>query len=151
MKNQILAIAAIAVILSGPAQAGPDRLSLLVGSRHLGADRHFEESNPGLFLTWEDRHGVDLTVGAFRNSFGGTSVAATAAMPVFEHGGAQVSLFGGLAVYPGDGDQFEFHAGDIVPIGGLQARVGNMFLQALPAGGMTVIAAGVTMPLHRGR
>ena len=58
-------------------------------------------------------------------------------------------MFGGLAIYPGDGDEFLVHAGDLVPMGGLQVRYRNIFVQIMPADNMTVIAAGVTMKLGR--
>lgn len=149
MKKIVSALVTIASLIATPAAAGPDRISLLMGSKHAGAERHFEEFNPGIFATWEDRGAFDLSAGIFRNSFGKTSVAATAALPFYERGEFQASVFGGVAIYPGDGDEFLVHAGDLVPMGGLQARYRNVFVQIMPADNMTVIAAGVTMELGR--
>lgn len=146
--TRILLIAA-AIGLATPTLAQPDRLSILMGSRHPGAKATFEQVNPGAFLTWEDRAlGLDYSLGIYRNSFGRASVAATAALPVIERGRLQVAVFGGLALYPGHGDQFAAHAGDVVPIGGLQARYGHGFVQIMPGDGMAVVAFGMTFPLQ---
>ncbi len=139
----------IALLLAPPVAADPDRLSVLLGSQHPGAKRSYEQINPGLFLTWEDRAlGLDYSVGLFRNSYGRGSVAATAALPVIERGRFQAALFGGLAVYPGNGDNFALHAGDLVPIAGVQARLGPGFVQVMPGEDMAVVAFGMTLPLN---
>lgn len=91
----------LAALLAAPAMADPDRVSILLGSQHLGAALAFEQVNPGVFVTWEDRAlGLDLSVGAYRNSYGRGSVAALAALPVLEWPAGQVAVFGGLALYP---------------------------------------------------
>ena len=145
----MIRIAVILAALATPAAADPDRLSILLGSAHPGADRAFEQVNPGVFLTWEDRAlGLDYSVGAYRNSFGRASIAATAALPVVEQGRFQLALFGGLALYPGNGDDFLYHAGDIVPIAGIQARLGHGFVQVMPGDGMAVVAFGLTFPTN---
>lgn len=136
-----------------PAAAGPDRLSFLIGSEHIGATQPFEEINPGVFLTWTNalwKQNLDITAGAFRNSYGDGSLAVTTAYPFVrtEHWGFE--MFGGLAWYPGNGDQFAHSAGDIVPLIGLQARYRNVFVQAIPSGGKTVDAVmsfGLTFAL----
>ena len=144
----MIRIAALLFAFATPAAADPDRLSILLGSAHPGADRAFEQVNPGVFMTWEDRAlGMDYSVGAYRNSFGRASVAATVALPVIEQGRFQLALFGGLALYPGNGADFAIHAGDVVPIAGLQARLGNGFVQVMPGDGMAVVAFGLTFPI----
>lgn len=148
MKTIVIIAAILSAAIGTQASAGPDRLSLLVGSKHVGAEREFNEQNPGLFATWENRGAFDLSLGVYENSFSNVSIAATAALPVYEKGEFQASVFGGLALYPGDGDEFLVHAGDVVPLGGLQVRYRNVFVQAMPAGDMTVVAAGLTIPLH---
>lgn len=150
MKPIAIIIAAL-IAATSQASAGPDRLSLLIGSKHVGAERDFNEKNPGIFATWENRGAFDLSLGVYKNSFSHTSIAATAALPFYEKGEFQASVFGGLALYPGDGDEFMIHAGDVVPLGGLQVRYRNAFLQAMPAGDMTVISAGITVPLKNVR
>lgn len=137
--------------LAGAAEAEPDRISVLLGSQHPGANVTFEQVNPGIFLTWEDRGslGLDYSLGLYRNSYGRVSVAGTAALPIIERGAFQAALFGGLAVYPGDGDQFAVHAGDVVPIAGVQARLGDGFVQIMPGDGMAVVAFGLTFEAAR--
>lgn len=125
-----------------PAQAGPDSVSLLLGSHHVGASG-FEEVNPGVFVNW---HGVafdgrvDLGFGAFRNSYGRGSVAVTAGLPMIREPEWGLDLFSALAWYPENGDQFNLAVGDIVPIVGVQARWRNAFVQAIPGGGGDVDA-----------
>ena len=57
--------ALLAVFMGAEARAdGPDRLSFLLGSRHLGATEHFEEFNPGVFADWLRPDGIGLSLGA---------------------------------------------------------------------------------------
>jgi hypothetical protein len=139
------------VLLAGPAPAGPpDRASLLAGSRHINPSQPFREANPGLFLTWEG-DGPDLSLGVYRNSYGRTSAAATLAWEVWRRGEAEVDLFAGLAHYPVDGRTFRVHAGDVVPLGGVQARWRNLWGQLIPLdGGVAdaVVTFGVTFDLR---
>ncbi len=140
---------ALLASLATPAAAEPDRVSILLGSAHPGTARSFEQVNPGVFLTWEDRAlGLDYSVGAYRNSFGRASIAATAALPMIDRGQFQLALFGGVAVYPGNGDDFAIHAGDVVPIAGIQARVGHGFVQVMPGDDMAVVAFGLTFLIN---
>lgn len=145
----MIRLAAVLLALATPAAAEPDRLSILLGSAHPGATVKFEQVNPGVFLTWEDRAlGLDYSLGIYRNSFGRASIAATAALPVADRGRFQLALFGGLALYPGNGADFAVHTGDVVPIAGLQARLGRSFVQVMPGDGMAVAAFGLTFPLN---
>lgn len=149
MIRHILRVALLAIFLAFPAQAEPDRVSVLLGSAHVGATG-FDGRNPGVFLTWEDRGPFDLSGGLYRNSYGKVSVAGTLALPVARWAAGDLSVFAGLAHYPGDGRRFAVHWGDIVPIGGLQLRQGNIFLHVIPGDGEAVdavIAAGLTFPL----
>ena len=136
------------------ADAGPDRISILLGSEHVNATRDFEEVNPGIFLHWTEslfRNRVDLSFGAFRNSYGDGSVAVATAYPVVRNEIWSFDIFTALAWYPGNGDEFSHAIGDIVPIAGLQARYRNLFMQAIPAGGQSVDATltfGLTFPLN---
>lgn len=140
-------ITAMLWALALPAHADPDRLSLLLGSAHIGGDG-FDGRNLGLFATWEDRAlGLDYSLGAYRNSYGRASIAATAALPVAEWDDGALSLFAGAALYPQDGRRFAAHVGDVVPIGGVQIRQRNLFLQIMPSDGAAVdavIAGGIT-------
>ena len=144
----IPALAALLLLCPLAALAGPDRVSFLIGSEHLGAEEEFEEFNPGIFLTWE--HGVDLTAGVFRNSYGSAAPSVTISAPLVESGEFALSWTAGLAYYPGDGDRIDFAIGDVVPLLGLRADLGPIFIQAFPVDGETadaVIAFGVTIDL----
>lgn len=149
----IRAILIAATLLATPAAADPDRISLLLGSAHPGDGGYFDSRNPGLFLTWEERGvlALDLSAGIYRNSYGSASVAATAALPLIRWDGGEASVLAGLALYPGDGRSFAVHAGDLVPLAGIQIRHRQLFVQILPGDGKAadaVIAAGITFPLN---
>lgn len=144
-----------ALVLAVPAQADPDRVSVLLTSHHASARQRFEEVNPGLFLTWENRAlGLDYSLGAYRNSYGRVSVAATAAWPIWQRQNTQVALFAGVALYPRDGGRFAVHAGDWVPLAGVQMRHRNLFFQAMPGDGRFargVVSMGLTFSLKKGQ
>lgn len=59
----------ILFFMAAAAFAGPDRVSILIGSRHYPSG-NYEELNPGVFVGWYDNRGNDWTVGAYRNSYG---------------------------------------------------------------------------------
>jgi hypothetical protein len=133
------------------AQADPDRVSILLGSNHIGAKLAFEEVNPGVFLTWEGAR-IDWSVGAYRNSFGKPSVAVTAALPILRWRDGEAAIFAGAALYPGEGRTFAAHAGDVVPLAGIQLRQGNVFAQIIPSDGRTaaaIVSVGVTFALKQ--
>jgi len=130
--------------------AAADRVSVLLASRHVGASG-FEEINPGLFYTFE-RPGVDFTFGGYRNSYGRLSLAATAALPVVTWADGEASIFAGVAYYPGDGRRQRFHAGDFVPVAGLQIRQGHAFMQIIPMDGQpvrAVVSFGLTWRIEK--
>ncbi len=136
-------------LLAAPA-AAQDRASVLIGSHHVGAVVPFREFNPGLFLTW-DLEPVDLTIGAYRNSFGKPSVAAFASLPLIEWDGGAVEALAGITLYPEDGRLFAIHVGDVVPLVGLNVRHGNAFAQIMPGDGKhadAVIAFGITFHIE---
>ena len=146
----IRALFAAAIIFATPAAADPDRVSILLGSNHIAAKMDFEEVNPGVFLTWEGNQ-IDWSVGVYRNSFGKPSVAVTAALPILRWRDGEAAIFAGAALYPGDGRTFKAHAGDMVPLAGIQLRQGNVFAQIIPSDGRTVdaiLSVGVTFPTH---
>ena len=147
MKSYLLAL--MGVLFACAAQAGPDRISVLLGSNHVNASRSFEEVNPGVFATWENPR-LHWTVGAYRNSYGRASVSATVALPVVRWGEGEASLFAGAALYPKDGRTFAVHSGDVVPIGGVQIRHRKVFMQVIPLDGNladAVVSVGVTFSL----
>jgi hypothetical protein len=145
MKHAIATLAcALTMPLVTPAHAdlAPDRLSFLVGTHHTfeaPAGETWQQVNPGVFLTWENVTAIhlDVTVGGYLNSFGGMSLTVAAALPItsWHHdtlGEGELSLFAGLATYPGTAQHFLVHWGDVVPMGGIQVRHENLYLQVLP-------------------
>jgi hypothetical protein len=138
-------------IAAGPAVAGPDRLAVHLGSHHAGTTTDFEEVNPGLFLSWDRPKGVTYSVGAFRNSYGRGSVAVTVAKTIYKQKYTSVAVFGGLAHYPGNGEDIRHAIGDVVPLAGVQLRHKRLFLNVMPGDSDTVDAIfsfGVTVPLN---
>jgi len=129
--------------------ADPDRVSVLIGSEHVGVNLDFNEFNPGVFLTWEgDR--VDWSVGVYENSFSHTSVAVTVYAPLMRWDDGDVGVFLGAALYPETGRDQVVSVGDVIPIGGVQARHGNVFAQVIPAFGLgadAVVGFGFTFPI----
>lgn len=134
--------------LPSTALAGPDRLSILLGSEHFGATEDFQEFNPGIFATWEGN--FDYSIGIFYNSYERVSALASIGYGWEVSPDLELGVFGALALYPGDGDRFRFSAGDVVPLAGLQARYKNVFVQFIPADGDTVdslLTFGLTFEL----
>lgn len=146
MKMKLTAGLVALSFLAMPVMA-QDRISFLIGSNHIGATDDFEENNPGIFLTWDQ-----ITVGAYTNSYGRTSVAATYALPVFSGDDWSIDVFAGAAYYPVNGDNFAVHIGEWVPVGGLQARYKNIFAQIIPSDGKAadaIFAFGLTYEINR--
>ena len=151
IKETLTATALSLALIASAGAAAADRISLLLGSRHIGAPGMFKESNPGLFYTWEQPR-VNWSIGAFRNSYGRASVAALAAVPLARWDNGELSAFAGIAHYPGDGRRQPLHLGDVIPIGGLQLRQGNVFLQVTPMDGNPVkalVAVGLTFEVGK--
>jgi hypothetical protein len=149
IRTLVLLIAALPGLAR--ADARPDRAALLLTSIHVGATQDFEEINPGLFLQW-DGSPLDWTLGAYHNSYGDSSVAAFASLPVRRWEGGEAAIFLGLARYPGVAETFRVHLGEWVPLGGLYLRQGPAFVQLMPSDGVAadaVIAAGLTFDLPR--
>lgn len=148
-----LAIAALvgATTLVAADQGAADRISLLLGSQHIGASGQFEEFNPGIFYTW-DKPAVDISLGAYRNSYGRTSLAAVGSIPLASWRDGELAAFAGVAHYPQDGRNQVTHLGaDLVPVAGLQVRQGPVFVQFTPMDGKPVdalVAFGVTFEME---
>ena len=147
MRTVFASMAALAA-LAAPAAADPDRLSFLIASKHVDARTAFNETNPGVILTWEGRPGLSLR--SYYNSYGRLSFAAAVTWVVVERGDFQLDLFAGGAFYPRDGRRFLVSLGDVVPIGGVQARWKNAFVQVIPSDGVetdAIIGLGLTFEL----
>jgi len=146
-----------AAMLPQAVLAGPDRLSVMLGSDHLpGRYRAtFNEGTPGLFLTWEDVGGttMNLSVGAYLNSYGDMSAIVTISKLWQIAEGFEVGPFIGIATYPEPERKFAVHYGDLVPLAGLQARAGNLWLQFIPSDGTYtkgVLSGGLTFEIGGG-
>lgn len=129
--------------------AGPDRVSILSNSKHIGFRSEFNETNPGVFLTWDDAiaPNVDLSLGAYQNSYSRLSIMATASWLPIEIGPIQAGVFAGTAHYPVNGRNQPIHVGDWIPMAGVQVICGNFFIQAMPASvdlKRAIVAAGIT-------
>ena len=141
----------LAAMIPTSALAGPDRLSVLLGSEHFGATREFQEFNPGVFLTWEERV-FDYSIGTFYNSYEDVSVLGAIGYDYEIAKELEVGVFAGVAYYPGEGDQFSVSAGDMVPVAGVQTRYRNLFAQWIPADGDSVdsvLTFGLTFELNK--
>lgn len=125
----------ILFFMAAAAFAGPDRVSILIGSRHYPSG-NYEELNPGVFVGWYDNRGNDWTVGAYRNSYGDPSVALTRGWAI----NPSWSIVAGVAHYPDADRHFKYHAGNLIPVVGVRYQKGNVFVQAIPG----VFAFGLT-------
>lgn len=137
--------------IANTALADPDRAWVLLGSHHANATTEFEETNPGVFLEWDTEGRHSYSVGAFRNSYGGASVAGAVNYPLFEQEHFTADVFAGLAHYPGDGDRLVVSFGDVVPMLGLRLRYRSLYLLTLPGDGEAtdfVVGYGLTFPLQ---
>lgn len=131
-----LPLAVLLALAASPAFAeGPNRMSILTGSNHIGATQDFEEVNPGVFADWVRDDGVTWTFGAYRNSYGRVSVAAMAGWEVYARGPARIDLFAGVANYPRDGRKTRFATGDVLPLVGVRMAWRNLFMLAIPGDG----------------
>lgn len=133
--------------------AAPDRASFLIGSHHVAPNHPFQEVNPGLFLTWENRGPLELdfSAGVYHNSFANTSVMGLVAKTYDISEDFEVGVFGGVASYPEWADTFGVNHGDLVPVVGLQARYKNAFAQFMPSDGVNakaIISYGITFDLN---
>lgn len=124
---------ALSLAAPGTALAGPDRVSILLGSEHVNAKRDFQEFNPGVFLTWEGQ--LNYSAGLYYNSYKKVSPLVSVGYDWEVAPDLDLGAFFAVAVYPGDGDEFSNSMGDVVPFIGLQARYRNVFVQFIPADG----------------
>ena len=124
------------------AACSADRAHVLVGSHHVNAPGMYEETNPGLMLTWEGE--TDITAGGFRNSYGDWVPAALASREIAAAGPVSLHPFIGVAGYR--------HRP--MPLIGAEVRAGNVFAQAIISDGKPeplVLTFGLTIPLETGK
>lgn len=149
-ENQHPFVGALSCDVACHGYGEPDRVSILLGSAHVNSDFVFNETNPGLFVTWEGDP-VYWSIGAYQNSFSEMSVAVTGYAPVIEWDEGNAGIFAGLALYPETGRDQTVSLGDVVPLAGVQVRQGHVFVQILPTfgnGADAVITGGLTFPLN---
>jgi hypothetical protein len=141
-------VPAVALCLAAtPAAADPDRWYVMLGSHHVNTQagyQPFEESNPGLFALWKGQR-FDTIAGIYRNSFGRMSASVAASKTIIDTHHADLSVFAGAALYPGNGENFLIHAGDVVPIVGVNIQIDRTLITILPGDGKShdaVVALG---------
>lgn len=125
--------AALAMTMPTASFSNPDRVSFLLGSHHVNASRDFQEINPGVILTWERQ--FNYSIGLYYNSYEEISPLVSVGYDWDIAKDFDIGAFFAVAVYPGDGDEFNHSLGDVVPLVGLQARYKNAFVQFIPADG----------------
>ena len=145
---------ALLVLATCKANAGPDRVSILTNSDHVGFKyQGFNETNPGVFLTWDNAiaPNVDLSIGGYLNSYAKPSVMVAATWLPLEVGQCSAGVFAGVVHYPENGRYEPTHiAGDVIGMGGLQLICGPLFVQAIPAStdfSRAIVAVGITMEI----
>jgi hypothetical protein len=147
----------LVVLATYKAYAGPDRVSILTNSDHIGFKyQGFNETNPGVFLTWDNAiaPNVDLSVGAYLNSYAKPSVMVAATWLPIEVGQCEAGIFGGLVHYPGNGryEPTSIAGSDVIGMGGVQVICGPVFVQAIPAAtdfSRAIVAVGITMEIEK--
>jgi hypothetical protein len=168
MKQFTKPLVLLASVLAAPVPAkaqddplAPDGASVLLLSHHVAATAEFEEWNPGAFLHWSGpplavggrNVELDWVIGAYRNSYGRTSVALLGEVPLWSWTGGEVSALAGLMRYPEDAELNPVHVGDWLPFGALRVRQGVVSAQIIPGDGASnaaVIALGLTFDIDRG-
>ena len=131
------------------AAAGPDKVSIMLGSAHINSTVDYNEFNPGVFVTWD--RGRRYTIGAFKNSYSKTSVAAMVAWPLTGTSKWTLDATAGIAFYHDDAVKFPTHWGSFVPIAGLQFRTEHYFIQMFPGDGDVtdmIFSFGLSFPLN---
>jgi len=142
----------------------PDRVYLTFGSKHLNIDptnfglASWNETNPGVIFTWEDRGrlGLNYSLGAFQNSFADRSLfASTGKTWAVGDTDLRLGFVVGLADYGQNARLIATQLGtsDWIVTGGAQIEYRNLFFQLQPAGRQlgggygAVLVAGVSFAL----
>lgn len=145
LKSRFLATVAVGLAPFAAQADGllPDWASIQIGSKHVNMNAPaarggagFNEFNPGLIFTWEDRWGgLNYSIGSFRNSFDeqSTLLAVSDLYPLGNQWYA--GWFFGAADYGDTARNSRFWRvdSDWIPVAGLQVNYRNYYLQALPA------------------
>jgi len=150
---------AMLALMTAPVQAqAQDAISFTLGSRHINSTLEYNEFNPGVFYTWEEGY----TVGAYINSYTGVGLYGGGEWAIGAVGPVELSAFAGLALYQeinmdvvwtdkSRQDEAVFKKGAfLVPMAGIRATVGNVFLNVTPFGDDTfdgLLSMGLTFDL----
>lgn len=117
---------ALLLAMTGAANAcdlRPDSASILIGSRHIGAEIDLNEDNLGLFVGWEC-HGATAKLGTYDNSFDKQSwaLSLSSEYTTLSAGGFNAALIGGVAHYPDTGrhEVTSINGSDVVMMGGIE-------------------------------
>ncbi len=133
----LLAIASPAVAFDGSCDLIPDGGAILIGSNHVGATIDFNESNLGVFASW-DCEPVTVRGGVYDNSLGNTSWAFTVKSEFvsLSAGGFNAAPFAGVAHYPGTGrhEVVSIKGSDWIGLAGLEFTHDDVpvFVQLFP-------------------
>lgn len=122
----------------------PDSIGMSLASYHVDIDptrydrTEWNEFNPGLFLSWEDRFlGLNYSAGGFVNSYDkfATYIGASYFWAIAKD--VELGPFIGIADYGENSRFFDTHIGnsDYIVIGGVQLNYKNAFIQYLPVAG----------------
>lgn len=119
----------------------PDRAYISMASKHAGIDPKdfgkdsWNEFNPGLILSWEDRlWSLDFALGGFKNSFGDFSAYTSIAKFWSVTSNTSVGTVLSFAHYGENRRYFKTQIGstDFVAIPALQLNHKNVFIQVQP-------------------
>lgn len=142
----------------------PDRVYLTFSARHLNIDptnfgrAQWNEANPGVILTWEDRGllGEDFSLGAVINSYDDPAIFASIGK-LWDLGDSdwRLGYVLGVANYGQNARLIgsQIRSSDWIVIGGAQIEYRNLFFQLQPAGTQpgggygAVLVTGLTFPL----
>lgn len=119
----------------------PDSLRIPLASEHVNSDADLNEFNPGIALTWEGDW-VDVTAGVLRNSFKDYAPFVSISRDVWSNDTCSVAGFVGSARYTHLMDRTPYHLNGWIPVGGLHAECGPVFVQAMPGRGIVGQASG---------
>lgn len=135
----------------------PDRIYIPLASKHFKVESEefgvnsWNEINPGLVLSWEDRFAsldLDLNFGVFKNSYNDWS--SYVSLSKFWDLSEEVAFgtFLAFADYHSNSDYFDFKVGDYAMVLGFQLNAKNLFFQVQPVptdnGIGAVFATGVS-------
>lgn len=120
----------------------PDYIRLPLATNHVNSapSADLNETNPGLALTWMAPW-ADVTAGVVRNSFGDAAPFVTLSRDLWRGDICVAGSFVGTARYREMTGKAPYQVNGWIPIGGLHAECGPVFVQAMPGRGLVGSAA----------